>query len=179
MLRWIAGVLLALPVACAGTQGSEITVLGDPAGARRLLAGAAEQGAVPLVVRGNPDWLTPSRIAGLAGRGVRGLDVAFAPQDAAAQGHRLVVALAAPGPAAGLCAAPPAAPSGSTELQAAFCEGRQAVAVTRADATGLAPRDLERLLWRSTARLFPDDYAETYGLDLFGWRVRLGGEASF
>ncbi|MDX6750348.1 hypothetical protein SH611_11070 [Geminicoccaceae bacterium 1502E] len=171
-----AGLLLA---ACAGRAAGELQVLGDPGGARRLLAEAAERGPVPLQVEDRPAWLGPERIAALAAEGVRGLAPRFAPQAPSGEGLRLVIAFSAAGPADRLCDAPPTPAAAREELQAAFCEGRHAVAAAAVDAAGLAPAATERLVWRLTARLFPDDYAETYGFDLFGWRVRLGGEVGF
>jgi hypothetical protein len=37
----------------------------------------------------------------------------------------------------------------------------------------------ERAIWRATTRLFPDDYARSYGWNLFGLRITVGGSFGF
>lgn len=164
--------------ACASGETAAPSLRGDPAGARQLLALTAESGPVPIEAMDLPSWLTPGRLASQAARGVRGLSVEFVPGEAPPGGPRLVMAFAAGGPPERLCAASATAGSG-LELQAAFCEGPHAVAAASTGTAGLGPAGIERAVWRLTGRLFPDDYAETYGFELFGWRVRLGGEAAF
>ena len=48
-----------------------------------------------------------------------------------------------------------------------------------AAAEGRTRADAERLVWRTTGGLFPDDYPETYGFDLFGRRVGVGAGGTF
>jgi hypothetical protein len=160
----------------------------DRLGARRALAAAAAAGPVPLVVAGAPPGsLDPSGLPALAARGAAGLDPRFAttPASAASDTDRLVLWFDPPPGAAAADACRPAPPpgpaatGGAPSLLAAWCEDAYAAASVAGAAAGAGPEDVERLVWRATQRLFPDDYGETYGLDLFGWRVRLGGSASF
>jgi hypothetical protein len=55
--------------------------------------------------------------------------------------------------------------------------GARGLGERRGGSTGQG--EAERLVWRATARLFPDDYADSYGFDLFGLRVGLGGSFGF
>jgi hypothetical protein len=62
---------------------------------------------------------------------------------------------------------------------AAFCDGGRHVADATGEAAGSGPAEARRLVWRTTGRLFPDDYADTYGFNLFGLRVGLSGAFGF
>ena len=57
---------------------------------------------------------------------------------------------------------------------AVYCQGEQPIAEVRGtvETGGDA---LERSLWVATGRLFPDDYESSYGFNLFGNRISLGG----
>lgn len=165
----IAALLLG---ACAGLQGSPEP---DRRSARQALNDAAAAGPVPLVVLTPPAGLGPATVAETAAEGVTNLPVGFMPA-AASGAPRLVLWFAPPPGAPGTAACLPAAgadrgPPGG--LLAVFCEGTFAVAEVRGEAAP-DPASQERLIWRSTNRLFPDDYPETYGFDLFGWRIGLG-----
>lgn len=166
---------------CAGGTDLAGSPEPDRMAARRMLARAAAEGPVPLVVAGDAAPLTAAEIPGLAARGVRGPVPNFSATaaDGAATRPRLVVWFRPPATAAGAeaCAAGPAAstPAGPPGLLAAWCDGSQAVALVTSEPGNAGRAAAERAVWRATARLFPDDYAETYGFDLFGLRVGLGG----
>ena len=59
----------------------------------------------------------------------------------------------------------PAAPP--LRLQAIFCDGGAFIADASAVAEGTTAADVERLIWRTTGRLFPDDWQDTYGIRSF------------
>jgi hypothetical protein len=149
----------------------------DPASAldaRRVLAGAAEAGPVRIDLAGLPHGLSAAEVADLAAEGVPALDVRFAAGGPPLP--RLVLRFAAADPGT-LCGPTPAEailPTSPVRLSAAFCDAQGAIAATTGEAAGPNLADTERLIWRTTARLFPDDYAQTYGFNLFGNRVRLG-----
>lgn len=152
----------------------------DPAEARRQLAAAAAAGPVPLVLLRVEDRPSEAEAAGLATRGVSGLAVRFAPAPPSSSGRRLVLALDGLEEPAAICAGadrPAGSPAGRAVL-AAWCDGERAVARVRLPAA-VERVERERAVWRATARLFPDDYAETYGWNLFGLRVTLGASFGF
>lgn len=141
---------------------------------------AAEGRPVPLVVVGDPAPLDAGELPALAARGVTGLDPDFSATAAGAVAQpRLVVWFGPPEAAGGAetCGASPVAAgmAPSRQLLAAWCDGPEPVAFVTGEAADAGRPAAERAVWRATARLFPDDYAETYGFDLFGWRVGLGG----
>lgn len=157
----------------------------DPGRTRSLLAEAAAAGPVRLELNALPategGTLDRRAIAAAAARGARGLAVRFAEPPAATGPARLLLVFDPPQglSASAVCNAPalpaPARAGGPTRLLAVFCDGGGYVADATAEATGRSPEEIERLVWRTTARLFPDDYAETYGFDLFGNRVGIRG----
>ena len=174
-------VLLPMLAACAGPR-----VTGSPEPdrqqARRMLADMAGTGPVPLVILGDPSPLAKADLPALAARGIVGLKPGFALADAAAS-ERLVLWFDPPSGVDGrsACAGAEAVstPAGAPRLLAAWCEGAQPVAEVAgitADGSGAAAG---RLVWQATQRLFPDDYADRYGFSVLGWRIRLGGSASF
>lgn len=185
---------LALPVlALAGCGGAERAP--DPRlDARRALEQPAEAGPVLTVVRGNPFSMPDAQLASLVGenmaRGVRGLDVRFTPDPgrAAAADPRLVVLLdpvGEPEPSV-ICRSPGSVATdgadGELEIAAAFCRGGQALRVVRDRAAVASPNDrsFQRLLWRTAGSLFPDDYPERFGVDLFpGVDLGVGGSFGF
>jgi hypothetical protein len=155
--------------------------------ARRLLAERSAVGPVHVVIERPPALLGEGEearraVARLAAEGVRGLSPEFTADPV--PGPTLVLAFDT-GPAvplARVCAPErpplPAAGAADVRLRAVFCDG----GIPVAEVTGAAPptRDAaERLVWRSTARLFPDDYPERYGLNLFGDRLRFGLGGSY
>lgn len=179
MRRSVLAVVLLL-AGCAAVEPAIVGPFpGDAAAARARLVEARQAGEIRLEVRGAPAGLPPSRVAALAATGISGLDVRFAP-DAGPAEPRLVLQFGAGDPDQ-LCASPPA--PGPTRLPlrlaAAFCDGGQALAALAATAASAEPAAAERLVWRTTDRLFPDDYEERYGLRLFGDRIRLGLGGSF
>jgi hypothetical protein len=145
----------------------------DPRAARRLLEEAAATGPVRLEVNGPPraadGALTVPEIAEQAARGVRGLAVRFADVPGTAAGSARLLLLFDPPPAA----------EGPLRLQAVFCAGGAALADATATTEGRTRADAERLIWRTTGRLFPDDYPDTYGFDLFGRRAGVGGTSGY
>ncbi len=170
-------------VACAGEP--QVQRAGGPgnASARKLLAEAVKAGPVPAVILGAPATLPPARSAQLAAQGISGLDVRFAPVASPPAGTHLVLMFdaspALTGQAACTATEPDGAISERPRLAAVFCRGAEPIAEVQGMAAGTDTRAIERLIWQSTGRLFPDDYPETYGLNLFGWRVTLGGSFGF
>jgi hypothetical protein len=177
--------MLAALVLGACASEPQVGRSGGPgnASARKLLAETAEAGPVPAVILGAPATLSPTRSAQLAAQGISGLDVRFTPVVAPPPGPHLVL-MFDPSPALtgrAACTATEAdgAISERPRLAAVFCSGDEPVGEVQGTAAGTDTRAIERLVWQSTSRLFPDDYADTYGLNLFGWRVTLGGSFGF
>lgn len=145
-----------------------------------MAVAAAAQGPVRIDLLGLPATLTPDQAARLAGEGISGASVAFA-IDAPAASPRLLLAFDT------LAAEPEElckgrvqiVPTSPHRLDAVLCDGDRPVASVRGTAAGPNAADTQRLVWRTTGQLFPDDYPETYGLNLFGSRVRVGVGGSF
>jgi hypothetical protein len=183
-----ASLLFLAIVACAAPP-VRLGPDADPRAARWLLEEAAAAGPVRLEVNGPPrtmdGTLAVPEIAEQASRGVSGLDLRFAGVPDPAGSARLLL-LFDPPPgglqprvACAAAALPPPVPEGLLRLQAVFCEGGAAIADATAATEGRTRVDAERLVWRTTGRLFPDDYPETYGFDLFGHRVGIGVAGTF
>ena len=187
-----AGVLL---LALAGCQsaGPEVSgpVAGDPGVARSVLVAQAAQGPVPTTIIGDVGGLTGSErdqlVESALARGVRGAAVEFDTDVSAARDQpRVVVAFNPAGvyPSGTLCREPEAVATrpqaGPLTLAAAYCRGEEELLnAVEATAGDTGERATRRLLWRTAAELFPDDYADTYGLDVLpGW-LDLGVEGSF
>ena len=183
----VGGVLLA---GCA----QEAPRTGAPGeDARRALAEHRTEGPVRAVVHGNPFGMDELRLDTLVtqamAEGVSGLDVSFTthPDQAAAPEPHLVVILnpAREPPAADACRAPETVattPAAETlSVFALFCQGDQALdAVHQEDrVTGPTDHKFQRLLWRTSAALFPDDYANTYGFGILPRWLNLGVGGSF
>lgn len=165
-----------------------------PSPARHALAELAPSGPVLAVVRGQPfgvDEATRDAIvtAELA-RGISGLEASFTtdPARAVTTDPRLVVVLGPVGdpPATLACTDPDriaTAPAGrELAVLAVFCRGDEPLGVARqrSPASGLDTREARRLLWRTGAQLFPDDYWQTYGVDLIpGIDLGIGGTFGF
>jgi hypothetical protein len=161
--------------------------------ARRALAEHRSAGPILTVVRGNPFGMDEARLNTLVtqamAQGVRALTVQFttSPDRAAAPEPQLVVILDPVNePAAGaICGAPgtvaTAPASGQLTVLAAFCQGDQALDVVRQEGPVAGPTDraFERLLWRTSEALFPDDYANTYGFGILPRWLNLGVGGSF
>lgn len=183
-------VLPVLALAACSTPDVALGPDSDPGLARNQLREAAAQGPVRLEVNGLPATtggaLSAEAVARAAAQGVVGIPVTFAEDPALPVAPRLVL-LFDPGPnpvdpdfACSRQALPAVVPSsGPLELQAVFCSAPLAVASAKAASEERTPAAAERLIWRTTRTLFPDDYDETYGFNLFGWRVRPGASASF
>ena len=178
----LAGVLAG----CASGTGPDAQ--NDP---RRALAAAEKPVLMTLV--GNPFEMDEARLNALVGselaRGVTGMSTAFtssAERAAAPEPHLVVVLnpVSEPVPAA-LCLAPETIPTAPAAQQlrvlAAFCRGDQALNAARTDAIVSGPTDqrFRRLLWRTSSALFPDDYAETYGLGILPRWLDFGVGGSF
>jgi hypothetical protein len=182
----LAGLGLA---ACASAAPVRLGRDADPRAARKLLAEAAAAGPVRLELNGLPrttsGTLAGPDVAAEAARGIKGLTVRFAEPPEAAGPARLLLlfdppAEAGPDTACNADTLPEPAPEpDATRLHALFCNGGALVADAAAVTPGRTPAAVERLIWRTTARLFPDDYQDTYGFDLFGNRVGLGGQLGF
>ena len=172
-VRWIMVLALAGCTAAPVRLGPD----SDPKVAREVLGYAAGNGPVRLQVNSLPrtsdEAPTLARLAGEAARGVRGMDVRFAEPPTAIGSARLILLFdpppntrpravcAAPLPPAPVSAAPP------LRLQAIFCDGGAFIADATGTTEGNTAADVDRLVWRTTGRLFPDDYQETYGIGRF------------
>lgn len=180
MTRIARALVLLLPAACAVEPLPQLAPASDPAEARRQLAEAAAAGPVPIVVVAPNGRPTASEAAALAARGISGLSVRFAPAAPSTAGRRFVVAPWGLREPVQICtaAAAPRAIEDAAPLVAAWCEGERAVA--RVEVEAAAERvERERAIWRATARLFPDPYPESYGLELFGLRITFGASLAF
>jgi hypothetical protein len=183
-LRRATAAILALATglaACAADPELRAPDRATLLAARQALVEAAERGPVPLELYRPPASLPPGRIAELAAEGVPALRPRFEPIEAEG-GTRLRLLFGEPQPDLATACGPleagePAAPP--VALAAVLCQGGFAVAMVQGRAAGPDLADTERLIWRSTARLFPDDYPETYGFNLFGTRLSIGLGASF
>lgn len=170
-MRSVAPLLLVALAACGATVAG--SPLGDRYAARRALVVLAEEGPVPLVALG------VAAHPAVAADAVPALDVAFAPAPPDGGGSRVVLWKGAPldDPADAACAPGAGREIGPPDrLLGVFCEGGLAVAQASAAIDPGEPDDAVR---RVTAYLFPDDYPETHGLELFGIKLRLGGTVGF
>jgi hypothetical protein len=154
--------------------------------ARQALGKTGE--AVLLVLEGNPFAMDQARLNALVAsemaEGVKGMNVQFttSPDRAGAAEPHLVVVLnplSEPG-ASALCTAPrdiPTEPAGERmRVIAAFCERDRPLGVSRTEDAVSSPTDhrFRRMLWRTSAELFPDDYLETYGFGILPRSIDLG-----
>jgi hypothetical protein len=149
-------------------------------GTRQLLLERSEQGPVMAVVIGNPFGMDATRLDGLVttamGDGVTGVSADFTtdPSRAVAPEPRLVVLLNPAGDPTGsaACRTPTLVRTlpGGDDLRvlAAFCRGADPLGSVASQDTVTGPTDrrFQRLLWRTAAALFPDDYEDTYGFGL-------------
>jgi hypothetical protein len=161
--------------------------------ARQALAEARKQGPIRAVVAGNPFGMDEVRLDTLVtqamAEGVSGLDVSFTtyPDQAAVVEPHLVVILnpAREPPTAAACRAPETVtttPASDTlDVFAVFCQADQPLdAVSESGrVAGPTDRNFQRLLWRTSAALFPDDYAQTYGFGILPRWFNLGVGGSF
>ncbi|MCS7267424.1 MAG: hypothetical protein NZ704_05120 [Geminicoccaceae bacterium] len=175
-----APLALLVLAACAVEPAPRLDPASDPALARRELLAAAASGPVPIVVVAPDGRPTASEAAALAARGITGLSVRFVPVSPPGEGRRLVLAPWGLRDPATACtgASRPAPIEEARPLLAAWCDGERVIA--RIEVPAAAERvERERAIWRATARLFPDPYAETYGFELFGLRIAFGARIGF
>ncbi len=182
LFRNLAPLLFLLLAGCV-TSPPPVASRGEPSTARALLVARAERGPVPMVLEGRPANLSAERLAEAAAKGVRAVDVVFVPQPAPPEkgAYLLLVLHGREGELpAGLCRNPRALATGFAErIAAAWCEDGRTVAAVDVPAEEPTAPAVERALWRAMAALFPDNYADTYGLDLFGLRVGIRGTFGF
>ena len=174
----IGAVLLLAALAGCSTASVTLGPDSDPRVARELLTTAARNGPVRLEVNALPraadGGLTLAEVANQAARGIQGANVSFDPSPAASGSARLVLLFDPPADIAvrHTCVAaslPAPVASGPTRLQALFCDGTTFIADVTATTTDDTVAQLRRLVWRTTGRLFPDDYEHTFGLRQLGW----------
>jgi hypothetical protein len=154
--------------------------------ARQLLEAQLAEQPLPIRVVQPPPGLTSGEVRDLAVRGVRGLTVRHVPLSGQGEGpppaggRYLVLWFEGPLTADRACGRAPVEPaerSGPPRLLAVYCDGATSIASASGEAGGPGRYATERLIWQTTGNLFPDDYAETYGFDLFGYRIRFGASA--
>lgn len=172
-------VLLAALSACAPAPDVARFAQGDARSARTLLARAAVDGPIRLELRGLPASIEAARVEAAADAGARYLNARFRTDPAVAgrEVPRLVIAFGAvPGTLGELCrpAAAGVATGDPASAAAAFCDSVGAVAAIEGKAVSPLSGDVERLVTSLTRRLFPDDYADSYGWGL-GTGVSVGG----
>ena len=184
-LPTLAGALLIAGCGSVPSVTSD-TGVGDT---RHVLAERTEQGPVLAAVIGNPFGMDEGRldrmVTGAMAAGITGMSVDFTtdPAQAVAAEPRLVVLLnpAADPTGSAVCRNPALVQTlpGGDQLRvlAAFCEGANALGSVETQDTVSGPTDrrFQRLLWRTSGALFPDDYAETYGFGLLPNSFDFGG----
>jgi hypothetical protein len=189
---WLPAILVGSGLLAGGAQQPVRTgAAGEDA--RGALVEHYKQGPIRAVVRGNPFGMDRARLDNLVTRamaeGVAGLKVSFTsiPEQAAISEPHLVVILdaAQEPPAAVACRAPDSVTtlpaSDRLSVFAVFCQGDQPLdAVGEEDrVAGPTDRNFQRLLWRTSAALFPDDYAKSYGFGILPNWLGIGAGGSF
>jgi hypothetical protein len=161
--------------------------------ARRALAESRSAGAIRTIVWGNPFGMDEARrdalVTAAMAEGVSGLKVRFTPypdQAAAPEPHLVVVLNPADDlAAAGICRAPETLrtlPADETlRVLAVFCQDDQVLETVREEdrVAGPTDRNFQRLLWRTSAALFPDDYWDNNGFGFLPRGIDLGVGGSF
>ncbi len=174
--------LLLLLAGCVAAPGPVATV-GEPSTARALLMARAEAGPVPLVIHGTLRNLSAEEMATAAAKGVRAIDVRLRPRpEPPPEGPYLLLVLREAGrplPREACRQGETLAGEVAEAVVAAWCEEDRTVAAVEVPSGEPAAAAVERAVWRAMAALFPDDYADTYGLDLFGQRITIGGTFGF
>ncbi|MFO1038486.1 MAG: hypothetical protein U1E45_16735 [Geminicoccaceae bacterium] len=171
---------LALAACASSGTAPQATDTSNVGAARQMLAAQSRGGPVPLVVAGPTGGRTASRVGIEAGRGVRGLAVRFVPMPPVAGQGRLVLWFDPPAATTSdvVCSrlnGSSVAEGTPSSLTAVWCVDDKPVAEVNGSIEGTGADQVDRLVWRSTSRLFPDDYQDTYGFNLFGNRVNFGG----
>ncbi len=160
-----------------------VDVVGDPSTARALLVARLREGPVPTVIRGGLETLPPERLAEAAAAAVPALEPDFRPrsQPPAEDAYLLIVLHGGEAPLPRqLCRdANRLSTEFAERVAAAWCEKARTVAAVELPTGDPGARGVERAVWRAMAALFPDDYADTYGFDLFGQRITIGGTFGF
>jgi hypothetical protein len=186
--RPAAALVGALLMAGCGSVPSVTTDTGV-GNTRQTLAERTAQGPVLAVVVGNPFAMDETRLDSMVtdamAAGITGMSVDFttSPSQAAAAEPRLVVLLnpAADPSGSAACRTPTLVrtlPAGDDlRVLAAFCSGADSLGSVETQDTVSGPTDrrFQRLLWRTSGALFPDDYAETYGFGLLPNSFDFGG----
>ena len=177
MVRGALGLIVLLALAGCSTTPVRLGPDSDPRAARQLLATSASEGPVRLeangIVRASDTAVRGPRMAEQAARGVRGLTVRFTTEPGQPGSARLLLLFDPPDDVNVLrvCTAsplPPAVPSPEPlRLLAVFCDGGTFIADASTTTTGTSAADIDRLIWRAVAALFPDDYPQTYGIRSF------------
>ncbi|MEZ5834334.1 MAG: hypothetical protein R3D03_01185 [Geminicoccaceae bacterium] len=173
-----SGYLFSLMVAvlvagCSSTPAPAVVDGSDTIEARRLLTEAANSGPVTLIVLDEPGGMSLDHIADAIESGIRGVTVRLLPvtNDAGDEWADAVyvayIAGTGGGPACGRSAG-----AHGRGFRLALCHGERSVAVV-ASGPDAGPVT-ERELWQASARLFPDDYVDSYGFGWFGDRISLG-----
>ena len=172
--------LLAI-AACAGGPQVASGPQSNPSGARGLLAAAATQGPVPLVIDRVPvDFPGGAlQIAGTASDTVSWLGASFTPDDQAAiERKRVVFRFADPiRDPASTCAGKPdtgAPPAPPLQLFAVFCDGTRPVADATGTAAGDGPAAGDQLVAAVTDRLFPGNSTTGYSNAVPGISLGVG-----
>jgi len=178
--------------ACAPSV--EMGPVGDSLAARKALEQALAEGPARAQIFGDPYGLDPARqdqlVTSAMGDGVAGAKARFS-ADPGVYGQdqpRLVVILnpMIETPSAEACRAPERIRTGAATdvltLIAAFCDGENLINGARAEGEVHGPTDqrLKRMLWQTSGVLFPDNYQNEYGINLFpGFNLGFGGSFGF
>lgn len=174
------GSLLAT-IACSSAPQVATGPQSNPSSARGLLAAAATQGPVPLVIGSVPASFPggASQIAGTASNSVAWLGASFTPSQSAATEQKRVVfnfsdrirdpamTCAGKGPDSG-------APSEPLQLFGVFCDGTRPVADATGTATGSGTTAADQLVAGVTDRLFPGNSTTGYSNPVPGVSVGVG-----
>jgi hypothetical protein len=190
----LVSTLLALLLAAGCSPDFSVGPVGDSGAARERLSAALAEGPVRARIFGDPFGLDPDRqdilVTSAIADGVTGLTVRFStdPGVAPRPEPHLVVLLnpVTDLPAKLACEAPEQVRTGPGRsalfILAAFCEDQVLINAARGSSPLDGPTDprLKRLFWQTGAVLFPDDYEQTYGIDLIpGLDIGLGGSFGF
>ena len=182
--QWVTMLMaVALVAGCASEPALRIGSEQGLAEARQLLVERAKAGPVPLEIRGDPG-MPATAVGEIAARGIPGTAVTFAAFGSRTEQRLLLAFDPMPSEPALACGdpVPTAEPivGNPRRLLAVFCDGSRTVADVRATSAGPALTDTQRLIWRTTSRLFPDNWEDTYGFDWFNRiGMSLGGSTGF
>lgn len=154
--------------------------IGNPKLARAHLQAMADTGPVPLELHDVPAALGQSGAAAAAARGVPFMKLTFRPvEPGSVTGARLVLWFGGPTIPADVCEGEGGTEGPATRLATVWCEGAEPVAGLVGQAAGDTLEPLQRLIWESSGRLFPDTYIQDTGVDMWGLKVRPGASIGF